>query len=220
MKNGEFYEEDDSLGNHTYLSIKGSFVWARNVKPDYIWFNGTASHYLQGDKIQDTTKPLVLNQLHGSYDDDESKIYPVKIHIAKQPYDPVNRILIQPKLYADKVGEGAFWKDFNWVKAAEIGMKDAGLPFSGKVSFIETEMYWPINHMVGSKENTVQSNECHTRENSRLAGLKDFYLPRRDYSTLVDTGGKWLLILTIIGVVIHSAIRFYSYRKNKKEVSK
>lgn len=58
LKNGEPYEEDDSLGNHTYLSIKGSFKWERNVKPDYIWFNGTATHYLKGDKIADASKPL------------------------------------------------------------------------------------------------------------------------------------------------------------------
>lgn len=42
----------------------------------------------------------------------------------------------------------------------------------------------------------------------------------RDYSEIVDSGGKWLLILTIIGVLIHGTIKFYSYRKNKKEVSK
>lgn len=174
FKNGEPYVENDGMGNHSYISTKGSFVWKKNIKLDYIWFNGTASHYLKGDKIQDTTKVLVLNQLHGSYSNDESKIVPVKIHVAKQPFDPVNRILIQPKLYAEKVVEGAFWKDFNWITASEVGIKDAGLPFSGKVSFIKTEMYWPINHMVASKENTVKCIECHTREKSRLAGLKDF----------------------------------------------
>lgn len=220
LKNGEPYEEDDSLGNHTYLSIKGSFKWERNVKPDYIWFNGTASHYLKGDKISDTTGVLVLNKLNGSYADDESKIIPVKIHVAKQPYDPINKILIQPKLFAEKKGEGAFWKDFNWETASEIGMKESGLPFSGKVSFIKTEMYWPVNHMVASKENSVKCNECHTRENSRLAGLNDFYMPGRDYSSLVDSGGKWLIILIIIGLLIHASIRFYSYRKLKNGVSK
>lgn len=76
--------------------------------------NGTASHYLEGDKIQDTTKPLVLNQLHGSYSGDESQIIPVKIRVANQPYDPINRILIQPKLFAGGKGEEAFWKDLNW----------------------------------------------------------------------------------------------------------
>ncbi len=220
LKNGEPYVEEDSMGNHAYMSIKGSFVWKKNVKPDYIWFNGTASHYLEGDKIQDTTKPLVLNQLHGSYADDESKIVPVKIHVAKQPFDPINRILIQPKLFAEEKGEGAFWKDFNWKTSAEVGMKDVGLPFSGKVLFIKTEMYWPINHMVASKENTVKCNECHTRNDSRLAGLKDFYMPGRDYSSLVDTAGKWLIILSLIGIAFHATFRIIASRKLKKEVTK
>lgn len=213
LKDGEPYVEEDSMGNHAYMSIKGSFVWKKNVTPDYIWFNGTASHYLEGDKIQDTTKPLVLNQLHGSYGDDESKIVPVKIHIAKQPYDPINKILIQPKLFAEEKGEGAFWKDFDWQTASEVGMKDAGLPFSGKVSFIKTEMYWPVNHMVASTENTLQCNNCHTRKDSRLAKLTDFYMPGRDYSSLVDTSGKWLIILTIVGIIIHGIIRFTFKRK-------
>ena len=50
LKNGKPYHEEDSLGNHTYLSIKGSFVWERDIKPEYQWFNGTASHYLEGDE--------------------------------------------------------------------------------------------------------------------------------------------------------------------------
>ncbi|GAB1372499.1 hypothetical protein MASR1M45_25610 [Candidatus Kapaibacterium sp.] len=220
LKNGEPYHEEDSLGNHTYLSIKGSFEWDRNVKPDYVWFNGTASHYLKGDIINDTTKPLILNKLHGSYADDESKIYPTKIHVAKQPYDPINKMLIQPKLFSEKKGEGAFWKDFDWYKAAEVGMKESGLPFSGKISFLETEMYWPVNHMVSSKENALSCNECHTRsENGRLSKLTDFYLPGRDYNAAVDTGAIIMLILSFLGIVTHSIVRFLSKRKNKGEVN-
>ena len=216
LKNGEPYSEEDSLGNHTYLSIKGSFVWKNNIKPDYVWFNGTASHYLEGDKIRDTVNDLVLNQLHGSYSDGDSKIVPVKIHIAKQPFDPVNRILIQPKLYSDEKGTGAFWKDFDWQTASEVGMKEANLPFSGKISFIETKMYWPINHQVSTKENSVQCNECHTRKNSRLAGLKDFYMPGRDFSPLLDTSAIWLMVLAVLGVFSHGAVRLFSFLKAKK----
>jgi len=220
LKDGEPYVEEDSMGNHSYMSIKGSFVWEKNVVPDYIWFNGTASHYIEGDIISDTTKPLVLNQLHGSYADEDSKIYPVKIHVAKQPYDPVNRILIQPKLFAEEKGEGAFWKDFNWQTASEVGMKEADLPFSGKISFINTEMYWPVNHMVASKENTLNCNSCHQRENSRLAGLNDFYMPGRDYSKIVEVGGVWMLILTLLGVLAHGAIRIVLAVKAGKGVKK
>ena len=67
LKNGEPYFEEDSLGEHSYLSIKGSFVGKEIVNPEYQWFSGTASHYLEGDQVQDTTKPLVLNPLNGSY---------------------------------------------------------------------------------------------------------------------------------------------------------
>ena len=213
LKNGEPYAEEDSLGNDTYLSIKGSFVWKRNVIPDYIWFNGTASHYLKGDIITDTTQVLFLNQLHGSYADIGSKIIPVKIHLARQPFDPVNRILIVPKLFDEKKGTGAFWKDFDWLSASRIGMKDSNLPFSGKISFMKTGMYWPVNHMVADKGSTVPCIECHNRTNSRLAGLDDFYMPGRNYSPLVDTGGKWLLILVFTGIFVHAGMRIISYKK-------
>jgi len=214
LKNGEPYFEEDSLGEHSYLSIKGSFVWKRNLKPEYQWFNGTASHYLEGDVVEDTTKPLVLNELHGSYADINSKIIPVKVHRAIQPFDPLNKILIQPKLYSDKKGEGAFWKDFNWESASKEGMKDAGLPFSGKFTFIKTEMNWPINHQVSSAKEAVQCSECHTRENSRLSELTDFYMPGRDYSSIIDFLGIWNIILALGGVAIHGSLRIVMMKKN------
>lgn len=216
LRDGQPYEEDDKDGNHTYLSIKGSFKWGKNLKPDYIWFNGTANHYLLGDAISDTTKPLVLNKLNGEYNEQGSKIIPVKIHRAKQPFDPETKMLIQPKLFSDKTGEGALWKDFDWQRATEVGMKDVNLPFSGKLSFINTEMYWPINHMVSSKEKSVQCNECHSRENSRLANLKDFYMPARDYSPVIESAGSAILILSLIGVSIHGTVRIFSSRKMRK----
>jgi octaheme c-type cytochrome (tetrathionate reductase family) len=220
LKNGEPFEEDDSLGNHTYLSIKGTFKWGRELKPDYIWFNGTASHYLLGDQIIDTSNPLILNTLNGSYSDKNSKIIPVKIHSAVQPYDPVNKILIQPKLFSDSTGAGAFWKDFDWKRASEVGMKEVNLPFSGRLSFIKTKMYWPVNHMVSSKEKSVQCIECHTIDNSRLAGLTDFYMPARDHNKFIESTGTGIIILTLLGVIVHGAVRIVSYRKRGKHIVK
>lgn len=217
LKNGEPYEEDDSLGNHTYLSIKGSFKWGRNLVPEYQWFNGNASHYLLGDVVSDTSKPLVLNTLFGSYSDPDSKIIPVKVHRSIQPFDPVNKILIQPKLFSDKSGQGALWVDFDWHRAAEVGMKDVNLPYSGKLAFIRTEMYWPVNHMVSSKDKSVQCIECHTRNNSRLAGLTGFYMPGRDDNSFVEFIGKASIILTMVGVSVHGLIRIIITRKRGKK---
>ena len=215
LKDGKPYEEVDSLGNHIYKSIKGSFTYGKNIEPDYIWFNGTAGHYVLGDKIEDTTKAVVLNPLYGSYSDKNSKIIPVKIHTATQIFDPVTRMIILPNLYADNVGEGAFWKDFDWNIASEKGMKAVGLPYSGKYSFIKTEMYWPINHQVAPKEESLTCTNCHQRENSRLAGLNDFYLPGRDYSSIINLLGFLLIIASFAGVLSHGFLRVYFANKQK-----
>ncbi len=219
LKNGMPYSITDSLGNDIYLSTKGSFVWERNVKPDYMWFNGTADLYLLGDSI--TSNPVYINRLFGSYSDKESKIIPVKINTGDQIYDTVYNRFIQPKLYGQEKGDSAYWVDFDWAKAAEAGMNEIGLPYSGEYGFIETRMHWPVNHMVAPKENAVGCAECHTRENGRLAGLNDFYMPGRDRNVLLSKFGSWLFILSILGVLVHGGLRTVSSIKNnryKKEV--
>ena len=74
-------------------------------------------------------------------------------------------------------------------------------------------MYWPVNHMVASKENTVKCNECHTQNNSRLASINDFYLPGRDRSSIVEFIGNTLILLTFIAVIIHGSFRYISKKK-------
>ncbi len=216
LKNGKPYEEDDADGNHTYLSTKGSFKWGKKLKPEYIWFNGTASHYLAGDRIADTTQPLILNPLNGAYSDLDSKIIPVKVMITNQCFDPVYQILSLPKLFSPTPGEGAFWTDFNCLRALDVGMKEIGLPFSGKLSFIETKMNWPVNHMVSTKENSVKCNECHTQNHSRIAGVKGFYMPARDSNSIIETAGFGLILLSLLGVFVHGIVRIYSSYKLKK----
>ena len=212
LKNGEPFEMFDSLGNISYASIKGTFTWKRNVRPEYLWFNGTASHYLTGDTAGMDT-PIQMNSLYGSYDDPDSKIIPVKIHRAKQPYDPVNKTLIQPKTFANTAGEGGFWKDFNWQSSIKHGMDYIGLPYSGQYTFARTEMYWPVNHMVSPKEKSVACRECHTRENSRVGKLRDFYMPGRDYNAAVENIGTGAILFSLLGVGIHAVVRIVSRKK-------
>ena len=215
LKDGKPYTVDDTLGNHVYMSIKGEFTWGKNVEPEYVWFNGTADHYLLGDTIDPHNGPIQINPLFGSHSDKESKIYPVKVHRGDQIYDKVHNYLVQPKLFSPSEGDSAFWKDFNWETAAAAGMKRIGLPFSGDYGFVETEMYWPLNHMVAPKEESLDCASCHSRTNSRLAGLNDFYLPGRDYNGMVDGLGVILMVMSVVGVSIHGGIRIFQYiRKN------
>jgi len=201
---GGILMEKDSTGAMTYHTKKGNFKWGTNVTPDYVWFNGKARHYVMGDKI-DTTKVVHLNTLLGSYTDKKSKIIPVKTFTGKQIYDAENNYMIVPHLFGKDTT--SYWLNFDWNKAAITGMKRAGMPYSGKYSFVATQMDWPLNHMVAPSEEALRCIDCHTSSNGRLATLTDFYLPRRDSNSLLDKLGFILIILTFIGVAVHGSLR-------------
>jgi len=218
-ENGEELHEYDQDLNHKYMSIKGTFVWNDHVIPEYHWFNGLASHQLITDKID--TIPVQMNTLIGCYADkgscqesfSPSKIWPVKVHRGRQIYDPVNNTLVQPKLYSATKGEGAYWTDFDWGIAAEKGMEYLDLPYSGEYGFVETEMYWPLNHQVAPKEASLTCTDCHTRNGGRLDQLTDFYLPGRDVNAYLETGGILFIILSFAGSMGHALCRKF-LRKN------
>jgi len=215
LKDGQPCHEKDSLGNHTYLSIKGSFEWGRNLQPEYTWFNGTAGHYLVGDQIN-PDQVVQMNSLNGNYRDLNAKIVPVKVHRAKIPYDTGRNVLIQPYLFSHNKGEGALWQDFNWEKACEKGMEKVGQAYSGHFGFVKSELYENINHMIAPKEQALSCVECH-QKNGRLAGLTDFYLPGRDSNSIIDFTGKLLLILSLGGIAIHGSLRAFSASNLKRK---
>ena len=62
-----------------------------------------------------------------------------------------------------------YWKHFDWNKAAEVGMEKAGLEYSGKYGWVETEMYWSLNHMVAPAEQALKCTNCHGKgKNKRI----------------------------------------------------
>ncbi len=153
----------DEYGKKDYMKKKGSFKWAKNVVPVYTWYNGTADYQLIGDKIT-KTDPVELNKINGDITDPKAKITPFKVMKGRQPYDPVNKYMIVPQLF----GKDGFWKTFSWDKAAKLGMDEVGLPYSGTIEFVETEMYWPINHMVPPAEQALKCTNCHGKSATRM----------------------------------------------------
>ncbi len=158
-KAGDDTREDNP---HEYLKIKGEFRYERQVEPEYYWFNGTAERYLAGDRIEGDG-PVEINHPIGDRDLPGSKLWPFKVHRGKQIYDPVNQVLLAPLT----AGEGGYWHDFDWDQASRLATRYTGIPYSGTYGFIETEMYWPINHMVQPKERALRCMDCHG-ENGRL----------------------------------------------------
>ena len=211
---GKPITKKDSHGHVIYDSRKGDFVVGENVVPEYAWFNGQVKYTLINDKVVKGDKPTQINRFEGSATDGKSMIWPLKVFHGKQPYDPVNQTLLVPHTAGDK-GTG-YWDNFNWDRALMAGMEAAGAPYSGKFDFIETEMSWPITHMVAPKKDALTCAQCHQPKSGvgRLDKVEGIYMPGRRANSWLDLIGWLAAAGTLVGVSIHGAIRIYMARKS------
>jgi len=203
---GKPLEVKNDNGNVVYSGTEGNMVWAENVVPDYIWFNGIVKYTVIGDKIDDQSTPVPINRFEGSPDDGKSMIWPVKTYRGKQAYDPVTKMIAVTHLYG--ADDTAYWTNLNWEKAVGAGMAVAGLPFSGKVGFVATQSMWPITHMVAPASAALKCEQCHA-SGGRLEKIAGVYLPGRDrdHALWIDLAGWVLAALTLVGVLGHGAGR-------------
>lgn len=215
-KNGKPFKLKDSAGHDAYDSKKGDFRYETNVIPEYIWFNGKVNYTLRETKL-DPTKVIKINSFEGSPNDGKSKIWPIKVFRGKQPYDVGNNMLVVFHTYGKD--DAAFWSNFNWDKAIEWGMREIGAEYSGKYAFVETEMSWPITHMVAPKEDALACNQCHAPAVGvgRLDKVPGVYMPGRSANKLLDTAGWSLAALALLGVIGHGGIRILTSRKGAKQ---
>lgn len=144
----------DAAGLPLYDKMKGDFRWEKDIRPIYLWFNGSVDRYLTGDRI-DPTQVVPLSRPLGSRADKAAKITPFKEMRGKQPYDSVNRTMAVPHLF------GGYWAHYDWNRALTDGMKAAGQPYSGQFGWVETSMVWKVNHMVTPKQQALGCDDCH-----------------------------------------------------------
>ncbi len=159
-KAGDASRKEDE---HHYLKIKGEFTYAQDAVPEYRWFNGTVGRYLLGDRIEDPEEPTPLNPPRGDIGDRTARIWPFKVHRARQPYDVGNHYLFPPVTG----GRGGYWTTFDWDRSFRLGAEVSKIAYSGRPGFARTEMYWPLSHMVAPKEKALACTDCHG-ESSRL----------------------------------------------------
>jgi hypothetical protein len=210
-----------------YDGKKGEFVWALRALPEYYWFNGEVDHTFIGDVIDDRTPGrergvrkgrhdrldldqavVSINALRGSAADPAARIVPLKVHRGKQPYDPVKKTFVVPNLFPSSpaLKQTAYWKNFEWGPAIEAGMEYLALPYSGEHGWIQTEMFWPLSHMVAPAAEALACADCHAAD-GRLAALGGFYLPGRDAVGWVDGLGWGLVLVALLGVTLHGGVR-------------
>jgi octaheme c-type cytochrome (tetrathionate reductase family) len=204
-ENGALVKRKDLDGNLTYNAMKGDFIWEKNVVPEYAWFDGEVDYTVVGEKMEPTNGVYELTKLSGSAENATARIWPFKIMRGKQPFDPVEKVFITPHLFGKDAD--AYWKSYDWERAAAAGQEASGVNFSGEIEFVETLYHWPITHMVAPKEDTVACQSCH-QSDGRLENIDGIHLPGRDNDHWIDVVGKWLVWLTVIGVLIHALLRF------------
>jgi len=230
LRDGKPYLETTEVKGdsvHGYNSKKGEFVWAKDEIPEYIWYDGSMKFVVLGEILDDSKparetskrakgrfdkvdldKPLIwINWTEAKPRHAAARIWPVKIHRGKQPYDPGLKVLVNPKLFPYGPDEDeAFWKSYDWGRSVVAGMKYVGFPYSGKFGFIQTAMIWPLSHMVAPKEDTVSCVECHTRR-GRMQNVEGVYLPGRDRNRTIDRIGLALILLSLAASLIHGFLR-------------
>jgi octaheme c-type cytochrome (tetrathionate reductase family) len=156
-------------GRATFYKGKGTFTWAKNVVPTYMWYDGTIDRYMKGDKIKDSSKPVILMRPYGAINEKKAKIYPFKYFTGRQPMDAEYKYLSIFQQYK------GLWDTLNWQKSLEDGAKGSGLPYSGKYRFVSTGSYIAQNHMIAPKENALTCGDCHmggSRMNWKALGYK------------------------------------------------
>jgi octaheme c-type cytochrome (tetrathionate reductase family) len=202
----------DDHGHLIYSAEKGDFKYGENVRPTYKWYNGVVHQIALTDKIDDS-KILELNRVEGSASDPNARIWPFKVMVGKQPYDPVNKTLVVNHVYGKD--DTAFWGNFDYAKSIKAGMDYAGLPYSGQFGFIETRMNWFITHMVAPKEEALR---CRNATPAR----KTAAWPRSPTSTCrvvtatagsTSSGLAWRSLGAIGAGSIHGIARILTRRK-------
>jgi hypothetical protein len=191
--------------------MKGDFAWAEHVIPEYRWFDGTVDYTLFGDMV-DGNEIVPINKYGGGPNDPDSRIWPFKVMRGKQPYDKGLQTLAVVHTFGQD--DTAYWRNYDWDKAVKAGMAAAGATYSGELGFVETEMAWPITHMVAPTEDAVTCEECHSRD-GRMVGIAGIYMPGRDQTGWLDMLGWTAIVLSLFGVLGHGGMRYYAHiRRN------
>lgn len=211
--NKELIHEENAQGYEIYNSKKGSFDWERDVIPEYIWFDGTVRYVMPGDKI-DPTQIVTLNAMFDAPPLGDARIWPMKMMRGKQPYDKVNKTLVQPLTTTPQ----GYWTTFDWKSAIALGQQAVNQPFSGEYDFVETRMLWPINHMVAPKAESLTCDNCHTppsqsNDSGRLVKVSGIYIPGQKPWHWLDVLSAVILAVTALAIAAHALLRFIAWQR-------
>jgi len=143
---------DPDTGMPLYDKMKGTFVWANDVRPTLRFHNGKWDKMMVNVDDQYTATPVLLAAPVADYTDPDAMIYPFKKMIGNQVADANNNTVLVPHLFGLKGGDNPYWVAYDWDLALQDGAAYTGQAYTGAYEFVNTEMFLSVNHEVAPKE--------------------------------------------------------------------
>ncbi|MCK9297268.1 MAG: hypothetical protein M0P70_19540 [Desulfobulbaceae bacterium] len=142
--------------NPTFCSGQGGFVGeevkAANVKPEYVWFDGTSQVYSVGQTIAaDERGVYPMAKANGAPFDGKSKIVPIKRHFSTMPLHDSGKIVPPAIMWMFMTG------DFDL--AVRKGMEEQGM--TGNYQLVDVDAEMLITHGVEPASMAPSCGECH-----------------------------------------------------------
>ncbi|MFT5700780.1 MAG: hypothetical protein ACI8ZB_003665 [Desulforhopalus sp.] len=152
--------------NEAFCSGQGGFVGHEvkeaNVKPEYVWFDGTSYVYNVGETIEANPDTGVFNmaKANGTPFDGKSQIVPIKRHSSIMPWHESGKMVPPVIMWMFMTG------DFDL--AVKKGMEEQGM--TGTYSIVNADAEMLITHGVDPKEKAPSCAECHSNSGSTADG--------------------------------------------------
>lgn len=143
---------DSETGKPLYDKMKGTFVWALDVRPELRFFDGKWHKTLINVNDRYTELPVALGAPVADYTNPAAMIYPFKKLIGNQPADANNNTVLVPHLFGTAGGPNPYWAKYDWDLAIRDGAAATGQEYTGDFEFVDTVSYWSVNHEVAPKE--------------------------------------------------------------------
>lgn len=153
--------------NPGFASGQGGFVGEEikvaNVKPEYVWFDGTSYVYNVGDYIEpDERGVYAMAKANGTVFDGKAKIYPIKRHFGTMALLETGQIIPPAIIWMFMTG------DFD--EAVRKGMEEQGMV--GNYTIVEADAEMLITHGVDPKYKAAMCNDCHNDSGQTPDGEK------------------------------------------------
>lgn len=141
----------------------GHEIKTANVKPEYVWFDGTSYVYNVGETIKpNASNVYTMAKANGKIFDGISKIVPIKRHGSNVPLHSSGKIVPPVIMWMFMTG------DFD--RAVQEGMKEQGL--TGSYTMVNADAEMLITHGVEPKTNAPTCTTCHNYDGTTPDGTK------------------------------------------------